>query len=109
MSGTGKRMTWGVVVASDRPRDVLGFSEETEALVTQVQAFASKDQAGNSVVIPRIIWGDDAAPSDFGEFADCPVGTVIETPLVASIYGYQKIAKSADDATDWNKIAKTTV
>jgi len=97
------------LVTSDRPRDVLNISEAVEALVTQCSALASLDQSGNSVLIPRLVWGDDAAPADFGVFADLPVGSVIETPLIAGIFGYQKIAKSADDATDWNKIAKAAV
>ena len=105
----GKRSTWGVLVTSDRPRDVLNITEAVEAKVSQAIAFASSNQSGEEVLIPRLVWNDSSAPADFAVFADLPVGTVIETPLIASIFGYQKIAKSADNATDWNKIAKAAV
>lgn len=105
----GKRSTWGVLVTSDRPRDVLKVTEAVEAKIMQASALASLNQAGEEVLIPRVIWGDSSAPADFAVFNDLPVGSTIETPLVSGIFGYQKISVANGSVLDWNKIAKASV
>jgi hypothetical protein len=108
MAKLGNRATWGVLITSDRPRDVLKISEETEATLDLVAGLNGKNQAGENKQLIIIVHNGSVAPV-LTDYPDVPVGTLILTPGVSVIFGYQRIVKSADDATDWNKIAKAAV
>lgn len=107
--GKGKRANWSSLYQSDRPRDILQLTEAQEATVKQFIGFGGKDQDGNERKL-FIIVSDATSQPTLTDFANTPIGTIIFTPKIASILGYQHQAQSSPAVIgDWAKIAKTTV
>jgi len=100
---------WSYPYVGGRPREVLKITEAVEANCSQFWGWSAKDAEGNSAEHFEIEWGLDSAPT-VTDFANTPIGTIIWTPELANIAGYQHQAQSSPAVVgDWASIAKTTV
>lgn len=105
----GKRGNWMSYYQGDRPRDVLGLTEDQEATLKGVIGFVGKNYDGDIQEQFILIFEGTSAPT-VTDYAECPIGTLILTPKLADIFGYQKQADSTPAVIgDWAKVAKTTV
>ena len=101
---------WSYPYVGGRPREVLKISETVEGKCSQFFGWSGKDAAGNSVDHFEIVWGESDAPTLQTDFANVPLGTIIWTPEVANIAGYQRQAVTATAVVgDYASIAKTTL
>lgn len=104
----GKRGNWMGVIASDRPVDVLKLTQAAEANLVGELGFIGKDQAGTSKSLIVLLSEATARPT-LTDYANTPIGTIILTPKIASVFGYQHQAQSANPVVgDWAVIAKIT-
>lgn len=109
MTKVGIRANWSGVYAGDRPRDILGLTQDQEAKISQFIGFTGKDQAGNPTTKFILVFNGTSNPT-LTDFAATPIGTIIETPYLASTSHYIHQAKSTPAVVgDWKKVSATTV
>jgi len=114
----GKKMNWSGIYAGDRPQSIVGLTVAQEALFSQIFGFVGKDQDGVNQKIFVMVFKGTARPT-LTDFAGTPIGTIILTPRIASVFGYQHQAQTTTAGNtpesgvggvvgDWAAIAKTT-
>jgi hypothetical protein len=107
-SNKGKRGNWMGIYSSNRPIDVLKLTEAAEANLSGVLGFTGKAQDG-TVKTLNILLSEATARPTLTDYASTPIGTIILTPKIAGVFGYQHQAQSANPVVgDWAVIAKTT-
>lgn len=93
----------------DRPRDILGLTEDEEATLKGAFGFVGRNYDGDVQEQFFLIYEGTSAPT-LTDYEATPIGTIILTPKLANIAMYQHQAKSTTPVIgDWAKVAKTTV
>jgi hypothetical protein len=107
--GTGKRMGWSSLYQSDRPRDILGLTEEQEATLSQAIGFSGKNPEGEAKQANILVYPGTADPT-LTNYAATPVGTIIIAPLAGThskIY-IHKSKSTSPVVGDWEVFTAAT-
>jgi hypothetical protein len=88
------RSNWMGMVSSDRPREILPITKETEAKLSGVKGFNGKNEDGTVTEEFHLTWKGAVNPVVETEFPNVPIGTVIFTPESADKFCFVRKAKS---------------